>query len=284
MSIASPIKWAGGKKYLARTIIDIMKTRPHIHYCEPYCGGCQVLFARDPDWNWSHQPGAAHAGCSELINDLAGELFNFWNVLRIEVLFDRFVRTVNLIPFAEQAWDELEPIKLYDAGDPVTRAISFFIRCRQSRGGESKDFVTPVRTRTRRRMQDHVSAYLSAVDGLYEVHERLRRVLMLNRPALDVIRSEDTPGTMFYLDPPYPHCTRIVKHLYEHEMDEVDHHELLTCIVNRKGSVIISTYPNEQYDAALGGAGWNYQDVEVKKSASCAKEKPVAVERLWRNW
>src|SRR5574340_740495 len=109
MSIASPIKYAGGKKYLARTIVDLMKTRPHIHYVEPYAGGCQVLFARDPDFNWSHQPGSEYAGCSEMINDIDGELFNFYSVLRLDSRFDRFVRTVQLSPFSEQAWHGIQP-------------------------------------------------------------------------------------------------------------------------------------------------------------------------------
>ena len=36
------------------------------------------------------------------------------------------------------------------------------------------------------------------------VHARLKRVVVLNRDALDVIRTQDGPGTLFYLDPPYP--------------------------------------------------------------------------------
>jgi DNA adenine methylase len=32
-----PLKWHGGKHYLAQQIVALMP--PHTHYVEPYCGG-----------------------------------------------------------------------------------------------------------------------------------------------------------------------------------------------------------------------------------------------------
>ena len=56
-----------------------------------------------------------------------------------------------------------------------------------------------------------------------QVSARLRRVVVLNRPALDVIKTQDGPNTLFYLDPPYLHETRVTTSDYQHEMtpDEV---------------------------------------------------------------
>ncbi len=45
-----PLKWYGGKHYLAKQIIELMP--PHLHYVEPYFGGGAVLFARDPNKDW----------------------------------------------------------------------------------------------------------------------------------------------------------------------------------------------------------------------------------------
>jgi hypothetical protein len=75
-----PLKWHGGKHYLARQIIDLMP--PHTHYVEPFFGGGSVLFAKPFD------------GVSEVVNDLDGELTNFWQVLRSPELFERFYRVV----------------------------------------------------------------------------------------------------------------------------------------------------------------------------------------------
>src|SRR5262245_56354505 len=45
MSVASPIKWHGGKSYLAERIVLMMERVPHLRYVEPYGGACHVLFA-----------------------------------------------------------------------------------------------------------------------------------------------------------------------------------------------------------------------------------------------
>jgi hypothetical protein len=42
-----PLKWHGGKYYLARRIIALMPR--HLHYVEPFAGGLAMLLARDPD-------------------------------------------------------------------------------------------------------------------------------------------------------------------------------------------------------------------------------------------
>jgi DNA adenine methylase len=44
--LTPPLKWHGGKFYLAAKIVALMP--PHLHYVEPYVGSGQVLFARDP--------------------------------------------------------------------------------------------------------------------------------------------------------------------------------------------------------------------------------------------
>jgi DNA adenine methylase len=75
-------------------------------------------------------------------------------------------------------------------------------------------------------MNGNVSEWLSAVDGLADVHARLRRVLVENMPALQLIPRADTPETLFYCDPPYLHQTRASTDAYAHEMTEADHREL----------------------------------------------------------
>ena len=61
------------------------------------------------------------------------------------------------------------------------------------------------RNRTRRQMNEQASAWLTCVEGLPAVHARLKRVVVLNQPALEVIKREDGEKTLFYLDPPYLH-------------------------------------------------------------------------------
>ncbi len=44
--LTPPLKWWGGKHYLAKRIIDLMP--PHVHYVEAYAGGLAVLLEKDP--------------------------------------------------------------------------------------------------------------------------------------------------------------------------------------------------------------------------------------------
>lgn len=46
-TINPPLKWHGGKQYLARRIIALFP--PHIHYVEPFFGGGAVMMEKDPE-------------------------------------------------------------------------------------------------------------------------------------------------------------------------------------------------------------------------------------------
>jgi len=122
----------------------------------------------------------------------------------------------------------------------VPAAVAFFVRCRQSRAGEFKEFATLTRNRTRRMQNEQTSAWLNSVEGLAAVHARLKRVVILNRDALDVIRSQDGERTLFYLDPPYLPTARASNNNYQHEMTEQDHGELLEVIKKCQGKVMLS--------------------------------------------
>src|SRR5262245_58827735 len=97
-----PLKWHGGKHYLAARIVALMPR--HVHYVEPYFGGGSVLLAREPEeptlWALPHE------GVSELVNDLNGRLVNFWRVLQGESTFQQFRRIVEAIPLARVEWEK----------------------------------------------------------------------------------------------------------------------------------------------------------------------------------
>ena len=89
--LAPPLKWHGGKHYLAPKIIALMP--PHLHYVEPYAGGLAVLLEKDlydPRHRWGEK--SHEQGCSEVVNDVYLGLTNFWRVLQGERAFLRFRR------------------------------------------------------------------------------------------------------------------------------------------------------------------------------------------------
>ena len=279
--LTQPLKWHGGKHYLADQIIALMPK--HIHYVEPYFGGGSVLLAKDPldPLHWWGEKSFEH-GISEVVNDQNRELTNFWRVLQREETFAALRRIVEAVPFSQVEWSDADARQHPTADLDVEAAAAFFVRCRESRAGKFNAFATLSRNRTRRNMNEQAAAWMNAIDGLPAVAARLRRVVILNKDAVDVIRQEDGEKTLFYLDPPYLHETRVTTRDYKHEMTVEQHEELLAVIKKCAGKVLLSGYPNKLYDREL--AGWRQKDIIIDNKASSAKEKPIQTERLWTNY
>lgn len=260
-----PLKWHGGKHYLAKKIVALMP--PHRHYVEPFAGGLAVLLEKDPE------------GHSEVVNDLNRELTNFWRVLQIPPLFEIFRRVVEAVPLSRIEFDKAGAVPEYSM---EYKAAAFFIRCRQSRAGGFKGFTSITRSRTRRGMNGNASEWLGAVEGLRAVHARLIAVVIENIPALDLIRREDTPETLFYCDPPYLHETRVSTAAYAYEMSDADHEALLYQLLSCRGRVMLSGYRSELYDRVL--SGWSRHDFDLPNNAAGGETKRRMVESLWCNW
>jgi DNA adenine methylase len=265
--LVSPVKYHGGKTYMSSKLIPLMPD--HRHYVETHGGGLSILLAKDP------------IGVSEVVNDIYGHLMAFWSVLQNEALFQRFKRLCEATPFSSEQWKQSQ--KQLSNDDPVVAAHAFLVQNRLSRQGLHKDFATLSRNRVRRGMNEQVSSWLTAIDGLQEVHERLKRVVILNRDALDVIQQQDGEHTLLYVDPPYVSATRVAKAAYAHEMSDQDHHRLVDAILMCSGKVMLSGYPNAIYQR-LEAAGWDTFDFHVTKSSSSQATKPKAVERVWANF
>ena len=131
-----PLKWHGGKYYLAPKIVHLMP--PHLHYVEPFFGGGAVLLAREPEnpagWLFPNQ------GVSEVVNDVHDRLINFWRVLQGEETFAAFQRKVEAIPLSRAAWEEAHE-HVYGQ-DAIADAVAFFVDCRQSRSGLMTGFTS----------------------------------------------------------------------------------------------------------------------------------------------
>lgn len=310
-----PLKWHGGKHYLAKRIIDLMPS--HVHYVETHFGGGRVLLEKPPELIEGH---------SEVANDINSELMTFWHVLQHESLFANFRRLIEAVPLSEESFDtavkKMEHVRKsfaperppFGGVDSVRRAAWFFIRYRQSRQGLGRDFATLSKTRTRRGMNEQASSWMASVECLPEAHERMMRVALKCRDAVDVIKSEDSEYTLFYIDPTYMHETRVTIGDYHYEMSDLDHAMLLLTLADPespifvsdigvvpfdqdkqdmikaleyfrlKGKFILSGYRSETYDIIAEHAGWHRIDIEIDNKASSKKEKPKKTECLWMNF
>lgn len=273
-ALTPPLKWHGGKHYLAPVIHQLAeRAKPYTHRVITHAGGLGEL------WGWECD------GVSEVVNDLNGQLTDFWEVLADPDQFPAFLRIVQATPFSEEVYHRATANLLHFAdGIRVQRAAWFFISCRQSMAGRMNSFAPLSRTRTRRGMNEQASSWLTAIDGLPAVHERLKRVVILNRNATDCIKQQDGPATLFYVDPPYVPKSRTAPNVYRCEMTIGDHAALLQTLATVQGKFILSGYDCDLYRDHEAEYGWKRQEVELPNNAASGDAKRRMIEVLWSNF
>jgi hypothetical protein len=119
----SLIPYMGGKTRLVPTLIPIIQHVPHDCYCEPFCGGASVLFAKPP--------GLSKA---EVINDADSELARFFRVLQNHYLF--FVDVYRNAVVSRQMF-EWEKMKNPETLTDLQRAARFYYLQRLAFGGKT---------------------------------------------------------------------------------------------------------------------------------------------------
>jgi DNA adenine methylase len=257
--------WYGGKYNHLQWLLPLLPSCHH--YCEPFGGSAAVLLNRQPS-------------PVETYNDLDGEVVNFFRVLRDN--FDELTRMIALTPFSREEFHraiEADPLTLSN----VERARLFYVRARQARTGLAQTASlgrwANCKQTSRSGMSGVISRWLGGVEALPEIAERLIRVQIENRPAIDVIRLYDNPNTLFYCDPPYLHSTRGDDKAYAFEMDENDHMQLARLLRSCKGMIAVSGYRNQLMDELY--VGWYRYDAPAKKTHSV---KEIRQECLWTNY
>jgi DNA adenine methylase len=145
-----------------------------------------------------------------------------------------------------------------------------------STAGMHRPAMTGFRSNSNRSHTTPAQDWANYPDALRAVVERLRGVVIENRPAIEILRQHDSSEALHYIDPPYPHETRSQDDAYDHEMSSDDHLDLLTEIKRLEGAVCLSGYPNLLYDGHLDG--WD----RVKCHALADGARPRC-EVLWLN-
>lgn len=257
--------WYGGKFSHLAWLLPLLP-RCH-HYVEPYGGSAAVLLNREPS-------------PLETYNDLDGEVANFFRVLRSDR--EGLLQAIGLTPFSREEF--LVALSERPAGvSDLERARRFFVRARQARTGLAQT-ATPgrwatCRTTSRSGMAGAVSRWLGSVDTLPEIADRLLRVQIENRPAIELIHRYDSEGTLFYCDPPYLARTRGDANSYGFEMSEQDHAELAGALRRCRGRAAVSGYDCELMDRLY--AGW--RRVEGPRKTAHSVKRPRQ-EFLWTNY
>lgn len=216
-SVSPVAPYIGGKRNLARTIIEQINAIPHTAYCEAFVGMGGVFFRRN------QRPKC------EVINDFNGDVATLFRVLE-----HHYLPFVELIRWKLTTRAEFE--RLVDT-NPATltdlqRAARFLYLQRLAFGGKVSGKNFGVDTTGGGRFN---VAKLTPM--LEDVHERLSGVVIECLDYKEFIARYDREGTLFYLDPPY----------YGNENDygrglfsRAEFTEMATLLQGIKGSFILS--------------------------------------------
>jgi DNA adenine methylase len=259
--VKPPVPYFGAKGRVAQRIVDLLP--PHEHYVEPFAGGLSVLLAKAPSR-------------METVNDLDGDLVNFWQVLR-----DRpqdLVRVCELTPHSRAeltaAWDPTT--------DVLERARRVWVRLSQGRGGMMRrtgwrHYVAPAGSTL------SMPGYLEAYRGrILPAAERIREVSLECLPALTVIGKYGMqPECLLYVDPPYLGTVRSDANVrYGVEMrSDGEHRDLAAALTDCTAAVVLSGYHSPLYDSLY--AGWHRY--ELATMTGNATEVKARTEVLWSN-
>jgi DNA adenine methylase len=210
--MVGPLSYLGGKNRIARTIISLIPE--HTCYCEPFCGGAQVLFHKQPSK-------------SELLNDLNEEIFNFLRICQMH--YEELLRYLNFC-IVSRRWFELFDRVPPEALTDIQRAARFFYLQKNCYGGliVRRNFAPSIQNGSNYNPK-------SLPTLIRHAHERLLNVQLECLPYQDILRKYDRPFTFFYLDPPY-----FNRPYYKFNFEEKDYVELAGRLKELKGKFLLS--------------------------------------------
>jgi len=259
--------WYGGKYSHLDWLLPLLPET--LHYCEPFGGSAAVLLNRTPSK-------------VETYNDIDGEVVNFFRVLRDQK--EELLYAIGMTPFSREEFQIA--IKSHGNGKHLTdleRARRFYIRARQVRTGlaqtASNGRWANCLLTSRAGMAGAVSRWLGSIESLEYIASRLLRVQIEHDEAVDVIKRYDSPETLFYCDPPYPHESRGDAKAYKYELTDLEHVMLAELLMSVRAKVAISGYRCDLLDELY--KDWNMHIAPTKKALSVKSDR---TEILWTNY
>ncbi len=248
MSVArlkTPISYYGGKQTLMRHILPLVPE--HITYTEAFVGGGALYFAKKPSE-------------LEVINDVNGNLVNFFRVLKLNysALKQRIDATLHSRRIHEYA------AIVYEFGDyfsEVERAWALWVLSKMSFASKldgtfgydkSKNTVSKKINNGREQFTEELS-------------ERLKYTQIEHTDALKIIQSRDTDKAFHFIDPPYigTDCGH-----YSGTYNLMDFHSLLELLPKIQGKFMLTMFPHELLNEYIKKNYWSVYEVERTISAS----------------
>lgn len=261
----SPIRYYGGKGTMFNNIIQHFPSKEDYDiYVEPFGGSYSVGLKKEP-------------AKVEVYNDLEQNVYSLYKVLSNPIMFDVFKNKCDLILYSDDIRKEFKKLLKEDISIE-DRAFYFFYVNRTSHngiGGFSSN------SSIRRNMSKAISDFLSCIDRLPELHNRLSRVIVSNSDGNELIRKYNDSRNLIYCDPPYEQSTRTGAR-YKVDMDRESHIDFLNAVIESKSKILISGYECELYNI-LEENGFEKINFDVNTIDTNFKPK-IKTETIWKNY
>lgn len=239
MKIKRPLlRYFGGKWQLRHWITEHFPE--HHFYAEPFCGAASVLLSKPP------------AKGGEIINDLNKETINLFRVMQNEADSERLIRLLEWTPYSHA---ELESARL-PCDDNVERARrmvirSFFSIAPSGMTGEGSGLrmggvdLARLDQDGKRTFRNCAADWDGWKESLPMIRERLSKVMIYEKDAIEFIKTMNSPDCLLYIDPPYAHSERSKT---RYAVDFNSHDALVSVVSDLKSMVVISGYDSPEYD------------------------------------
>lgn len=240
----TPITYYGGKQKLIKEILPMIQV--HKLYCEPFCGGAAVFFAKEPS-------------PVEVINDVNSELINFYRTVQND--FVGLEKEVRISLHSRRLHKDAQVI--YENPhmfSEVKRAWAVWVLASQSfssilDGSWGYDVKKGSTTKKISNKRESFTEDLAI---------RLQNVQIECTDALRIITSRDSHETFFYCDPPYYNSDCGHYDSYSKE----DFTALLQKLSSIEGKFLLSSYPSDILKEFTAKYGWKNKSFEQKVSVN----------------
>jgi DNA adenine methylase len=232
-----PLPYIGGKRAIAKQIIAVFPK--HKAYVEPFAGGAQVFFHKEPSK-------------VEVLNDLDGEMVNFFRVCQQH--YEELLRYLRFMVVSRK-WH-----KLLKAIDPVTltdiqRAARHLYLLKNSYAGLIRSLNYKCNVAQPPGLNPE-----RLPEIIEETHKRLARVQLENLPYEKVLKRFDRPDTLFYLDPPYFGLS-----LYRHNLRTEDFEKMAERLAGLKAKFLLSL--NDVPEVRRIFRAFKFREIELSYTA-----------------
>ncbi len=239
----TPLSYYGGKQQLASRIIKLIPN--HQIYVEPFLGGGAVFWAKDPS-------------TVEVINDINGELINFYEILKRD--FTDLQTRIKISLHSRDLHHKATVINNNpDMFSRLDRAWAVWVLSAQSFGSALDGSFGYDRTgATSKKIDNKRQAFTP------DLAIRLQQVQIESADALRIIRSRDTPETFHYCDPPYVGTDQ--GHYDGYTQEDFD--MLLTCLSQIEGKFLLSSFRNKSLSDFIDRHSWHSLEIRMNKPMS----------------